>query len=589
MCAVRSVLVKCGDSQKPLRLKEPWTRQHLMPVIFERFNLPPATPTLLQIYDASWETYVDLEDDDDIPDRSRVTCIVNPNIYSSDTKQDQSSNRRVSTNNKDIRVTYSNNASPKYDSVKAEKCVQLPYGRQYSDHSAKISFQTNERSFYTHPIHENKIPGDRPVLQIHEPEADGLPSAPPGVSVPNPTSPFSDTSPGQVEQDDTDGPLTIDLSGEELVPLSDDGQNDPEELEYMPEIHFQTSSWPSPYILPSDIFPQKLKRALENQEQLDWSLRHILVQGIADSILRYTTYPSQSQKKEVISALFERYPYLAIDGANSFKRWHHIFTEKFKNIRRKMNTPEVVRRKRKRSEERQSEFPGAVGDRFVTGFAKNDTLNDESLDIQVYENSSPNHTSQNDDNSQDNDPAHPAENTLHQSYFHSIVQNRLPINDAFNANPRREEIISQFENSFGNNPISWPHPYTLPKKLFPPILLNALESKQSLDGPKMNLLIRCLSDGIQPYTILPSVKQREEVVERLVSEYPHMRDGTTTGWNSHFIKLSERFKNIRRRIMPGRRPRTFHNSVFAPHHIPPLPSPGEAGEVDISNIKIEIN
>ncbi|XP_046554869.1 uncharacterized protein LOC124264173 [Haliotis rubra] len=587
MYAVRSVLVKCGDSQKPVRLKEPWTRQHLMTVIVERFNLSPATPTLLQVYDPSWEAYVDLEDGDDIPDRSRVTCIVNPNIYSSDMKLDQCPNRGVTSHSKDIRITYTNNVSPKFDSVKSEKCVQLPYGRQYSEHSVKIPFQTNERSFYAHPVQENNVLGDRPVLLTHEPEADALPSAPPGVSVPTPTSPFSAGSPAQDEPEDADGPLTIDLSGEELVPLSDDGQNDPEDLEYMPEVHFQTSSWPCPYVLPSDIFPQKLKRALENQEQLDWSLRHILVQGIADSILRYTTYPSQSQKKEVISALFERYPYLAIDGANSFKRWNHIFTEKFKNIRRKMNTPEVVRRKRKRSEERQSEFPAVVDARFVTGFVKNDALDDESLDIQVYENSSPINTSHTDDNSQDKDPAHQAEEALHPSYFHST--NRQSINDAFSSNPRREEIISQFENSFGNNPLSWPHPYTLPKKLFPPVLLNALESKQVLDGPKMNLLIRCLSDGIQPYTIIPSVKQREEVVEKLVNEYPQLRDNTTTGWNSHFIKLSERFKNIRRRIMPGRRPRTFHNSAFAVHHIPPLPSPGETGSVDISNIKIEIN
>ena len=94
----------------------------------------------------------------------------------------------------------------------------------------------------------------------------------------------------------------------------------------------------------------------------------------------------------------------------------------------------------------------------------------------------------------------------------------------------------------------WPSEFLIPKETFSKTLKLNLENKQYLPWKLKTELMDRLADAILDYTAYPNTKQKRQVAQALVHEYPHLKECIGSGTDAWEEALRNKMKNIRRLI-----------------------------------------
>ena len=120
--------------------------------------------------------------------------------------------------------------------------------------------------------------------------------------------------------------------------------------------------------------------------------------------------------------------------------------------------------------------------------------------------------------------------------------------------PSTTPIVNFKRTSVPQTPIrnKWPLPYILPVYNFPPQVKLALELKQDLKQPKLRFLrglfIQSIVAHAMQFTLYPDMGQKRDMARAIIIDYPHLAEGTGSGFGAWYQTITDALKNARRNL-----------------------------------------
>lgn len=108
------------------------------------------------------------------------------------------------------------------------------------------------------------------------------------------------------------------------------------------------SQWPSSVTLPITDFSEPLLKALENEQELNWSLSSELVNHLASYAYKFKRYPNKTQRMQICEVLVQTFPHLKNNIGLGTGGWELKLLNKLKKMRQNDTSLETQLNRSKR-------------------------------------------------------------------------------------------------------------------------------------------------------------------------------------------------------------------------------------------------